>query len=203
MSKKLTRRQKEVLDILKKHFREKGYPPSVREICKAADLKSSSTVHAHLGQLEKKGYIRKDPTKPRAIEILDEPFNKMFREAIPVPVIGKVTAGEPVLAQENITEYIPLSKDFARDDELFILRVKGDSMMDAGIMNQDYAIIRQQSTALNGDITVVLLDNEATIKRFYKEKKKFRLQPENDEFEPILVNEVTILGKVVGLIRRL
>lgn len=203
---KLSPRQQAILDYIKKEVEEKGYPPSVREIGEAVGLASSSTVHGHLARLEKKGYIRRDPTKPRAIEILDRAATERRTEthAVMVPLVGKVTAGEPITAVENIEEYIPVPKKLVGNGKHFILSVQGDSMINAGILDEDYVIVRQQPTAENGDIVVAMTpDEEATVKRFYKEKDYIRLQPENDHMEPILLPRVTILGKVVGLIRRI
>ncbi len=199
----LTPRQEEILNFIKTEVFSKGYPPSVREIGKSVGLSSSSTVHAHLSQLEKKGYIRKDPTKPRAIELLEDQDYLTSRDISSVPVVGNVTAGQPILAEENIVEYYPLPKEFVRGKTVFILTVEGESMIKAGIMDGDYAIVQQQSTANNGEIIVALIEDEATIKRFYKEKDHFRLQPENDFYEPIITKEVKILGKIIGLFRKL
>ena len=202
----LSSSQIKILNYLKYQLQNKGYPPSVREICHAVELKSTSTVHAHLAKLEEKGYIRKDPTKPRAIEILHSEHNhdfKLQKEIINVPIIGKVTAGEPILAVENIEDTFPLPVDFvdSKNHEIFILRIKGDSMIDAGIFDGDFIVVSQQSTANNGDIVVALMDDEATVKKFYREKDHIRLQPENPTYEPIITKEVAILGKVIGLIR--
>jgi len=196
----LTVRQKQILDYIHNFFREKGYPPSVREICSATNLKSTATVHGYLVQLEKKGYIKRDPQKPRAIEIM----NMMIasRTLVDVPLIGKVTAGEPILAQENIESIFPLPKEMLPDAEVFMLSVKGDSMINAGIFSGDYVLVQSTNTAENGDIVVALLEDEATVKRFYKETNYIRLQPENPLMEPIIVNDLKILGKVVGLFRR-
>lgn len=205
----LSKRQQLILDFIKKEVREKGYPPSVREIGQAVGLASSSTVHGHLSRLEKKGYIRRDPTKPRAIEILDENVKPGHQpEPVPttyVPVIGKVTAGSPITAVENIEEYFPLPEKFvAKGDEVFMLIVEGDSMIEAGIHDKDYVIVRKQNYATNGDIVVALTeDNEATVKRFYKEKDHIRLQPENQALSPIILKQVTILGKVIGVFRHI
>ncbi|GGE11769.1 LexA repressor [Marinithermofilum abyssi] len=203
---KLSQRQQAILDYIKKEVREKGYPPSVREIGEAVGLASSSTVHGHLARLEKKGLIRRDPTKPRAIEILHDESETAARPAadsVMVPLVGKVTAGEPITAVENIEEYFPLPRRLVGNDEsVFLLLVRGDSMINAGILDGDYVIVRQQQTAENGDIVVAMTpDNEATVKRFYKERNHIRLQPENDELAPILLQEVSILGKVIGLFR--
>ena len=202
----ISNRQKLILDFIKKSVKAKGYPPSVREIGEAVGLLSSSTVHGHLARLEKKGYIRRDPTKPRAIEILtddlvDEPSS---RDMVQVPLIGKVTAGEPITAIENIEDYFPLPTHMANDGKVFMLTVQGDSMIDAGILNGDYVIVRQQPVASNGEIIVAMTDEgEATVKRFYKEKNYIRLQPENPTLEPILLPNVTILGKVIGVFRHI
>ncbi|NLY54267.1 MAG: transcriptional repressor LexA [Firmicutes bacterium] len=200
MKPRLTKRQEQILNFIKQSVREKGYPPSVREIGAAVGLNSSATVHSHLTSLENKGMIRRDPTKPRAIEILDEEFQAVG-DVVPVPVVGKVTAGSPILAVENIEEFFPLPRHLVRDQEVFILQVKGESMIEAGILDQDHVIVRRQNTADNGDIVVALLGDEATVKTFYKEKNYIRLQPENRALSPILTQEVTILGKVIGLFR--
>jgi repressor LexA len=201
---KISNRQQAILDFIKNEVREKGYPPSVREIGEAVGLASSSTVHGHLERLEKKGLIRRDPTKPRAIEILDgEEDNAMFPISIArVPLIGKVTAGSPILATENIEDYFPLPSHYVGDHNVFMLNVKGDSMIEAGIHDGDYVIVRQQPTANNGDIVVAMTEeDEATVKTFYKEKDHVRLQPENPTLMPIILKSVTILGKVIGLFR--
>ncbi|GGK12893.1 LexA repressor [Caldalkalibacillus thermarum] len=203
----LSKRQKLILDFIKKEVREKGYPPSVREIGEAVGLASSSTVHGHLARLEQKGYIRRNPTKPRAIEILDEDVRNQPETVSTtyVPVIGKVTAGQPITAVENIEEYFPLPDKFAADhNELFMLIVHGDSMIEAGIYDGDYVIVRKQNHAKNGDIVVAMTeDDEATVKRFFKEKNVIRLQPENSAMEPIILKDVTILGKVIGVFRHI
>jgi repressor LexA len=202
---KLSKRQQEILNFIKKEVQEKGYPPSVREIGEAVGLASSSTVHGHLLHLESKGYIRRDPTKPRAIEILDaeETVNIPKSNVVNVPVIGKVTAGQPITAIENIEEYFPLpDRFFSPDDNIFMLEVMGDSMIEAGILDGDLVVVRQQQTANNGDIVVAMTeDNEATVKRFFKEKDYIRLQPENSTMEPIILRNVAILGKVIGVFR--
>jgi repressor LexA len=202
---KLTPRQKLILDYIHKEVTEKGYPPSVREIGEAVGLASSSTVQGHLVRLEKKGYIRRDPTKPRAIELLKHPDFpvKPKTDTVLVPLVGKVTAGEPITAVENIEEYLPLPRRLVGDsDTVFLLSVQGDSMINAGILDGDYVVVRQQPTAQNGDIVVAMTpEGEATVKRFFKEKDHIRLQPENDRLEPILLPEVTILGKVISLVR--
>jgi repressor LexA len=193
------------MDFIKKEVATKGYPPSVREIGNAVGLASSSTVHGHLNRLEKKGLIRRDPTKPRAIEILDrEEFALPKQETVFLPVIGKVTAGEPITAIENIEEYIPVPKSMVSNEDAFILNVVGDSMINAGIFDGDQVIVRPQQTAENGEIIVAMTeDGEATVKRFFKEKDHIRLQPENPTMAPIIVKNCTILGKVVGLFRSL
>lgn len=201
---KLSKRQQMIFDFIKSEVEMKGYPPSVREIAKAVGLASSSTVHGHLKRIEKKGYIRRDPTKPRAIEIIDNQLDNIEKdEARFVPVIGKVTAGLPITAIENIEEYVPIPQSAAKsDDNLFILIIEGNSMVNAGILNGDRVIVRQQNIAQNGDIVVAMTsDDEATVKRFYKETDHIRLQPENDSMSAILLNNVTILGKVIGLYR--
>ncbi|SDY89633.1 transcriptional repressor LexA [Tindallia californiensis] len=201
----LTMKQKCVLNFLKETVLQRGYPPSVREIGEAVDLKSTSTVHSHLTNLEKKGYIKRDPSKPRAIEIMDYQYQdqNISKRMINVPLVGKVTAGEPILATENIEDVFPLPIDFLETSEdIFMLKIEGLSMVEAGILNNDQVVVKKQSTAENGDIVVALLEDEATVKRFFKEKKGFRLQPENDHMEPLYVSEVFILGKVIGLIRR-
>ncbi len=202
MSRKIGDKQQEILEYLKQEIKGKGYPPSVREICEAVDLRSTSTVHGHLERLEKKGYIRRDPTKPRAIEILDDSFYAHRQELVEVPILGKVTAGEPILAVENIEDYFPLPVEYVKNDSVFMLHVQGDSMIEAGIFHNDLILVRQQSTAENGDIVVALLEDSATVKRFFKEKNYFRLQPENPAMAPLLVRDVSILGKVIGLFRK-
>jgi repressor LexA len=198
----LSKKQLEVLSFIKKEIYKKGYPPSVREICDAVMLKSTSTVHGHLERLERKGYIRRDPTKPRAIEVLDGNSSITSRkEMVELPIVGKVTAGLPILAEENIEDSFPVPVDFVGNQEAFMLIVKGDSMINAGIFDGDYVIVRQQSVAKNGDIVVALLNDEATVKTFYKEKDYFRLQPENPYLMPIIVKDLSILGKVIGVFR--
>ena len=201
---KISNRQKEILDFIKAEVREKGYPPSVREIGEAVGLASSSTVHGHLERLEKKGMIRRDPTKPRAIEILSDNGELKHKEDIVnVPIVGKVTAGIPITAIENIEEYYPLPSKMVKSDDVYMLTVQGDSMIDAGIFDGDYVIVRKQPTANNGEIVVAMTDEgEATVKTFYKEKDHIRLQPQNPNLSPILLNNVTILGKVIGIIRQ-
>ena len=201
MEKILSAKQQQILDCIKKSLKEKGYPPSVRELCVAVGLSSTSTVHSHLNTLEKKGFIRRDPSKPRTIEVLDEKANWLEDHVNAVPIIGKVTAGLPILAVENIEEYFPLPKQIARQDETFILNVKGTSMINAGIMDGDQIIVRKQSEAHNGEIVVAMIEDEVTVKRFFKEKDRIRLQPENDSMQPIYAQNVQILGKVIGLFR--
>lgn len=192
-------KQEEILEFIKKQLIDKGYPPSVREICSAVGLRSTSTVHGHLERLEKKGYIRRDPTKPRAIEVMDSVSRK---EMINIPVIGTVTAGQPILAVENIEDTFSIPIDYVKSDkELFMLSILGESMIEAGILNGDKVIIEKTNVAENGDIVVALIDNEATIKRFFKEKDHIRLQPENKTMQPIIVPDCNIIGKIVGLYR--
>ena len=198
---KITEKQKEILEYIKETILGKGYPPSVREICEAVHLKSTSSVHSHLETLERNGYIRRDPTKPRTIEILDDEFALTRREVVNVPVVGTVAAGMPILASENIEDYIPIPVEMLPNKEVFMLKVKGDSMIEAGIYNNDKVIVAKQPTAENGDKVVALLDDSATVKTFYKEKGHFRLQPENSSMDPIIVDDVQILGKVIGLFR--
>ncbi len=202
MYENLTHRQKQILDYIHNYFKTKGYPPSVREICVATNLKSTATVHSYLVQLEEKGYIKRDPQKPRAIEIMDTRI-VIDKDVVQIPLVGKVTAGEPILAQENIENVFPFPKEMLPDANVFMLAVKGDSMIEAGILNGDYVMVQSTNTAKNGDIVVALLEeDEATIKRFYKESDHIRLQPENPFMEPIIVKDLKILGKVVGLYRK-
>ena len=198
---RITKKQTEILEYIKSQILNKGYPPSVRDICTAVNLKSTSSVHAHLETLEKNGYIRRDPTKPRAIEIIDDNFNLTRREVVNVPLIGQVAAGQPLLAVENITGYFPIPAEFIPKEEVFMLNVKGESMVNAGIYDGDQIIVKQQSTASNGEIVVALVDDSATVKRFYKENGHIRLQPENDFMDPIIVQDVVILGRVIGVMR--
>lgn len=200
-SEKISAKQTEILEYIKKHLLANGYPPAVREICQAVHLKSTSSVHSHLETLEKKGYIRRDPTKPRAIEITDDEFNLTHREIVNIPIVGEVAAGEPLLADERIVGYFPLLPEDVPNGDCFFLKVRGDSMVNAGIYDGDRVLIRQQNTAKNGDIVVALVEDSATIKRYYKEKGHYRLQPENDLMEPIIVDEVEILGVLAGLYR--
>jgi repressor LexA len=201
MTADLSSRQIEILDIIKKEIATKGYPPSVREIGEAVGLTSSSTVHNHLNILEQKGYIRRDPTKPRAIEVLDSFSEYGSKKIVHVPVVGQVTAGEPILAVQNIEDSFPVPYDMVKSDSVFMLRVHGESMIEAGILDDDLIFVRQQQTAHNGDIVVALLEDEATVKRFYKEKNLIRLQPENAHMSPIYSQNVAILGKVIGVYR--
>lgn len=198
---KITAKQQEILEYIKDTLLKKGYPPAVREICEAVRLKSTSSVHAHLEQLEKNGYIRRDPTKPRTIEIVDDIFNLTRREVVNVPLIGTIAAGTPLLAQENIENYFPIPVEMLPNKEIFMLKVKGDSMIDAGILNDDQIIVEQADTARNGDMVVALVDDSATVKTFYKENGHIRLQPQNSLMDPIIVDDVKILGKVIGLFR--
>ena len=199
---KITKKQAEILNYLKSEIINKGYPPSVREICNAVGLRSTSSVHAHLGTLEKNGYIRRDPTKPRAIEIVDNNFNNIRKDIVSLPVIGQVAAGTPILALENIEGYFPIPAEYLpAGKEVFVLNVKGDSMVNAGILDGDKLVVQQESTANNGEIVVALVDDSATVKTFFKEENHSRLQPENDAMEPIIVDDVKILGKVISLFR--
>ena len=194
-------KQSEIYRFLIAFTEKKGYPPSVREICEAVSLKSTSTVHGHLKRLEKKGLIKRDPTKPRALEIIE--LNASKREMLNIPIVGKVTAGLPILATENIEDTFAISMDFIKHDrELFILRVSGESMINIGIRDGDLAIIEHADSASNGEVVVALIDDEATIKRFFKENNHIRLQPENDTMDPIIVEYCSILGKLVGLFRQ-
>ena len=198
---KISAKQKEILEYIKGEILSKGYPPAVREICEAVDLKSTSSVHSHLETLEKNGYIRRDPTKPRAIEILDDDFNLTRREVVNVPIVGHVAAGEPILATENIENYFPIPVEYMPNEETFMLKVKGESMINAGFFNGDNVLVKKQPNAENGDIVVALVDDSATVKTFYKEDGYYRLQPENDTMDPIIVKECSILGKVFGVFR--
>ena len=197
----LTEKQEQILACIKQGLKDRGYPPSVREICLAVGLRSTSTVHAHLNKLEEKGFIRRDPTKPRAIEVFDEEANWLADHVTPVPVVGRVTAGEPILASHNIEDYFPLPTHMTRNKDVYMLKVKGESMINAGILDGDHIVVKEQSYANNGEIIVALIDDAATVKRFYKEANRIRLQPENDAMGPIYAKEVTILGKVIGLFR--
>jgi len=213
MVNKLNEKQQKILDFVNKQIEEKGYPPSVREICKAVGFKSTSTVHGYLKKLEENGVIKKDPAKPRALKVIGGKSKRdvsgvdglySSRELVDVPIIGKVTAGQPVLAVENIEDTFPLPVDYVHNSKAFMLRVKGDSMIEAGILDNDLVLVKQQSTAHNGDIVVALLEDEATVKTFYREKDYIRLQPENQYMEPIIVKDnMSILGKVTGVFRKL
>ena len=198
---KISAKQQEILEYIKSQLLTKGYPPSVREICEAVHLKSTSSVHSHLETLEKNGYIRRDPTKPRAIEIMDDNFNLTRREVVNVPMIGYVAAGQPILAVENIEGYFPLPAEIIPNQETFLLKVKGESMINAGILNGDSVLVKQQATAENGDMVVALVDDSATVKNFYRENGHIRLQPQNDTMDPIIVDDCTIIGKVFGVFR--
>lgn len=198
---KITDKQKEILEYIKEMILKKGYPPAVREICEAVHLKSTSSVHSHLESLEKNGYIRRDPTKPRTIEILDDDFALTRREVVNVPVIGTVAAGTPILAEQNIEDYLPIPAEMLPNKEVFMLKVKGNSMIEAGIYSGDKVIVAKQPDAENGDKVVALVDDSATVKTFYKENGHFRLQPENFTMDPIILDHVEILGKVIGLFR--
>ena len=198
---KISDKKREILEYIKEEILSKGYPPAVREICEAVHLKSTSSVHSHLETLEKNGYIRRDPTKPRAIEILDDDFNLTRREVVNVPMIGHVAAGEPILATEHIDNYFPIPAEYIPNKETFMLKVKGESMINAGILDGDSILVKQQPDAENGDIVVALVGDSATVKTFYKEDGHFRLQPENDTMDPIIVDECSIIGKVFGVFR--
>ena len=198
---KITAKQQEILEYIKEQQLTRGYPPAVREICDAVNLRSTSSVHAHLETLERNGYIRRDPTQPRTIEILDDEFGVQRREIVNIPIIGRVAAGSPILAEENIEGYYPIPAEFLPNKSTFMLNVCGDSMVNAGIFDGDQVICAEAKTAENGQIVVAMIDDSATVKRFYKEKGHIRLQPENDFMDPIIVEDVQILGKVIGLLR--
>lgn len=198
---KITNKQKEILEFIKDTILTKGYPPAVREICEAVHLKSTSSVHSHLETLEKNGYIRRDPTKPRAIEICDDSFQMVRTEMVSLPVIGRVAAGEPILAEENIESYFPVPADMVPTGESFVLQVKGDSMINVGIFSGDQIFVNSCNSASNGDMVVALVEDSATVKTFYKENGHIRLQPENDYMDPIIVDDCQILGKVFGVFR--
>lgn len=200
-NRKISDKQREILEYIKQEILQRGYPPAVREICEAVNLKSTSSVHSHLETLEKNGYIRRDPTKPRAIEILDDDFNLTRREVVNVPLIGQVAAGEPILAEQNIQDYFPIPVEYMPNAETFMLKVKGESMINAGIFDGDSVLVQRQSDASNGDMVVALVDDSATVKTFYKEDGYYRLQPENDTMEPIIVDQCEVLGKVFGVFR--
>jgi len=198
---RITAKQQEILEYIKQTILKKGYPPAVREICEAVQLKSTSSVHSHLETLEKNGYIRRDPTKPRTIEILDDTFALTRREMVQVPMLGSVAAGQPLLAEGQIEDYFPIPASILPNNEVFMLRVKGDSMINIGIFSGDHVLVSQCSTAHNGEIVVAMVEDSATVKRFFKEDGHYRLQPENDAMEPIIVPQAEILGKVIGLLR--
>ena len=198
---KITEKQSQILEYIKSEILNKGYPPSVRDICQAVNLKSTSSVHSHLETLEKNGYIRRDPTKPRTIEILDDNFNLVRREVVNVPMVGTVAAGQPILAIENIDNYFPIPSEYMPNEETFMLKVKGESMINAGILDGDNILVKRQKTARNGDMVVALVDDSATVKTFYKENGHIRLQPENDYMDPIILPDVEIIGKVFGVFR--
>ena len=198
---KISDKQREILDYIKTEILNKGYPPTVRDICEAVKLKSTSSVHSHLETLEKNGYIRRDPTKPRAKEIRDDNFNLTRREVVNVPMIGRVAAGQPILAVENIESYFPIPAEFMPNAESFMLRVQGESMINAGIFDGDNILVEKCDTAHNGEMVVALVDDSATVKTFYKEEDHIRLQPENDFMDPIIVPDCKILGKVFGVFR--
>jgi len=200
---KISAKQQEILDYIKDNLLNKGYPPSVREICDAVKLKSTSSVHSHLETLEKNGYIKRDPSKPRTIEILDDNFSMIRQEMVSIPVVGRVAAGEPILASENIESYFPIPAEYVPKGDTFMLKVKGDSMINVGIYSGDTIMVESCNTARNGDIVVALIDDSATVKTFYKEKDYIRLQPENDTMDPFIFDNVTILGKAIGLYRHL
>lgn len=198
---KMSPKQQEILDYIKSQILERGFPPTVRDICEAVHLRSTSSVHSHLETLEKKGYIKRDPTKPRAIEIMDDSFNFLRREMVNVPIVGKVAAGEPLLAQQNIEDYFPIPVEYMSNKQTFMLKVKGESMINAGIFDGDMVLVEQRQTADNGEIVVALIEDGATVKTFYKEEGVIRLQPENDTMDPIIVEDVQVLGKVIGVFR--
>lgn len=198
---KISAKQQEILEYIKDEILHKGYPPAVREICQAVNLKSTSSVHSHLETLEKNGYIRRDPTKPRAIEIMDDTFNLNWREMVNVPILGNVAAGEPLFAEENIEDYFPIPAEMVPNSEVFMLHVRGESMINVGILDGDNVLVQQQSTAKDGEMVVALVEDSATVKTFYKEDGYIRLQPENDTMEPIIVPDCQILGKVFGIFR--
>ena len=198
---KISAKQQEILEYIKAQILERGFPPSVRDICEAVHLKSTSSVHSHLETLEKNGYIRRDPTKPRAIEILDDTFNFNRREMVNVPIVGRVAAGEPLLAEQNIENYFPIPMDYMPNNQTFMLKVRGDSMINVGIFDGDMVLVEQTPTARNVEIVVALVEDGATVKRFFKEEGIYRLQPENDALDPIIVSDVQIMGKVIGVFR--
>ncbi len=199
---KITEKQQEILDFIKNEILNRGFPPSVRDICEAVHLKSTSSVHAHLETLERNGYIHRDPTKPRAIEIIDDAFNLVRREVVNVPIVGRVAAGEPILAVQNIENYFPIPAEYMPNAETYMLTVHGDSMVNAGILDGDQVLVEKRSYASNGDMVVAMIEDSVTVKTYYKENGYYRLQPENDYMDPIIVHgELTILGKVIGVFR--
>ncbi|MCI9169185.1 MAG: transcriptional repressor LexA [Dorea sp.] len=198
---KISAKQLEILEYIKSQILERGFPPAVRDICEAVNLKSTSSVHSHLETLEKNGYIRRDPTKPRAIEILDDSFNLIRREVVNVPIIGRVAAGEPILAEQNVENYFPIPMEFMPNKQTFMLKVSGESMINAGIFDGDYVLVEERGEAGDGEMIVALVEDSATVKTFYKEEGLIRLQPENDTMDPIIVSDCTILGKVIGVFR--
>lgn len=198
---KISAKQLEILEYIKSQILERGFPPAVRDICEAVNLKSTSSVHSHLETLEKNGYIRRDPTKPRAIEILDDSFNLIRREMVNVPIVGRVAAGEPLLAEQNIENYFPIPMEFMPNKQMFMLKVRGESMINAGILDGDYVLVEERQTAENGEMIVALVEDGATVKTFYKEEGVVRLQPENDTMDPIIVPDCAVLGKVIGVFR--
>ncbi|MCR5215816.1 MAG: transcriptional repressor LexA [Lachnospiraceae bacterium] len=198
---RISDKQMEILEFIKSEILHRGYPPSVRDICDAVNLKSTSSVHSHLETLEKNGYIRRDPSKPRTIEIIDDSFNLTRRDMVNVPMLGDVAAGDPILAVQHINNFFPIPTEFLPMGEIFMLEVHGDSMINVGIFDGDHIIVRKQNTASNGEIVVALIDDSSTVKRFYKEGDHIRLQPENDALDPIIVPDCQIMGKVVGLVR--
>ena len=198
---KISAKQLEILEYIKSQILERGFPPAVRDICEAVNLKYTSSVHSHLETLEKNGYIKRDPTKPRAIEVLDDSFHMIRREMVNVPIIGRVAAGEPILAEQNIENYFPIPMEFMPNKQTFMLKVRGESMINAGIFDGDYVLVGEQETADNGEMVVALIEDGATVKTFYKEEGIIRLQPENDTMEPIIVPDCIILGKVIGVFR--
>ncbi len=198
---KISAKQQEILEYIKKVTLSRGYPPAVREICQAVSLKSTASVHSHLSVLEERGYIRRDPSKPRAIEIIDDDFDLTRREISNIPVVGNVAAGEPILAEENIRDYFPLPADMLPNDQVFMLKIRGDSMIGSGILDGDLVVVRQTNSASNGDMVVALIEDGATVKYYYKENGHFRLQPDNPDYDPIITENLQILGQVIGVIR--
>ncbi len=199
---KITEKQQEILDFIKNEILNRGFPPSVRDICEAVHLKSTSSVHAHLETLERNGYIHRDPTKPRAIEIIDDAFNLVRREVVNVPIVGRVAAGEPILAVQNIENYFPIPAEYMPNAETYMLTVHGDSMVNAGILDGDQVLVEKRSYASNGDMVVAMIEDSVTVKTYYRENGYYRLQPENDYMDPIIVHgDLTILGKVIGVFR--